>query len=75
VDCNAIDRALPDYKPQWTVRRGVEDLVAGFRAAGLTPGDLRGPRFERIRHVRELIDTGELDRELRWAGVVGAGTA
>jgi nucleoside-diphosphate-sugar epimerase len=70
VDCNAIGRALPQFKPQWTVRRGVEDLVAGFQTAGLTTGDLRGPRFERIRHVRELTQSGDLDRELRWAGTV-----
>ncbi len=31
VDCNLIARTLHGFKPQWTVRRGVEQLYDSFR--------------------------------------------
>ncbi len=71
VDCNLISRVLHEFKPLWTVRHGIEELYAGFHAAGLTIGDLKSPRFDRIAHVRELMDTGELDHSLRWTARVG----
>ncbi len=71
VACNLISRVLHEFKPLWTARRGIEELLAGFHAAGLTIGDLKSPRFDRIAHVRELIDTGELDHSLRWTARVG----
>jgi nucleoside-diphosphate-sugar epimerase len=33
VDCNLIARSLHEFKPQWTARRGVEELYAAYRRA------------------------------------------
>lgn len=66
VDCGKLTSRVPAFRPQWTVRRGVEQLRDHFRDHGLTLDDLRGPRFQRIRHVQSLIDAGRLDGELRW---------
>lgn len=65
VDCNAIGRRLHSFKPQWTVRRGVEQLYEAFCDVGLTLDDFEGPRFKRIAHVKKLIGEGELDEDLR----------
>jgi len=70
VNCDRIARILPDYEPQWTVRRGVEQLYGAFCRTGLTLEDFEGPRFQRIAHVRQLIDMGELDALLRWTDEV-----
>ena len=64
VDCNHISRTLHGFKPQWTVRRGVEQLYDAFCAAGLTVADFEGPRFKRIAHVKHRIELGEIDGEL-----------
>jgi nucleoside-diphosphate-sugar epimerase len=65
VDCNRIARTLHDFKPQWTVRRGIEQLYETFKRVGLTLDDFEGERFKRIAHIKGLIDRGVLDARLR----------
>jgi nucleoside-diphosphate-sugar epimerase len=66
VDCNLLARTLHEYKPQWTARRGVEELYAAYRAVGLTLDDFEGAKFKRIAHVKQLLGEGKLDPTLRW---------
>lgn len=65
VDCNLIVRTLHDYKPQWTARRGIEQLYDQFTRTGLTLEEFEGKRFKRIAHVRHLIERGDVDARLR----------
>ncbi len=66
MDCNKIARVLHDFKPQWTVRRGVEQLYEEYKRIGLTLEEFEGPKFMRIAHVKHLIEDGLLDNDLRW---------
>jgi nucleoside-diphosphate-sugar epimerase len=66
VDCNKIARVLHEFKPQWTARRGVEELYESYRKVGLTLEEFEGERYKRIAHVKKLVDEGRLDHELRW---------
>jgi nucleoside-diphosphate-sugar epimerase len=66
VDCSKIARVLPEFTPQWTVRRGAEELYAAYRRNGLTFDEFTGTRFLRINRVRELQEAGRLDDDLRW---------
>lgn len=66
VDCNKIARVLHGFKPQWTVRRGVEQLYEAYMNAGLTLEDFEGPRYKRIAHIKQLVAEGRLDEHLRW---------
>lgn len=72
VDCNRIARTLHGFKPQWTARRGVEELYDAYSGAGLTLEDFEGARFKRIAHVRKLITDQQLDYTLRWLEHVNA---
>jgi nucleoside-diphosphate-sugar epimerase len=65
VDCNYIGRRLHGFKPQWTARRGVEQLYDAYCKTGLTLDDFEGERFKRIAHVKKLIRVGELSEDLR----------
>ena len=65
VDCNHIARTLHDFKPQWTARRGVEQLYEQFKRVGLRLEDFEGERFKRIAHVKKLVADGVIDRRLR----------
>lgn len=69
VDCNKIARTLHGYKPQWTARRGIEQLYEVFRKVDLSVEMFEGPRFKRIAHVKELIGCGAIDEHLRWRAV------
>jgi len=67
VDCNRFARSIHGFKPQWTARRGAEQLYETYKRVGLTLEDFEGPRFKRIDHVKQLLDGGRLDKTLRWA--------
>ena len=64
VNFDRIRKTFPNYKPQWTVRKGVEQLYDAFTRYGLTFEDLSGPRFQRIKKVKELQAAGKLDDNL-----------
>lgn len=66
VDCNKIARVLHGFKPQWTARRGVEQLYQAYKNIGLKLEDFEGPKFMRIAHIKKLIGEGLLDENLRW---------
>jgi len=66
VSCDKLARTLPEFRPQWTVRKGVEELVRAFRGAGLQAEDFTGSRYVRLRRIRELQQAGRLDAALRW---------
>jgi nucleoside-diphosphate-sugar epimerase len=68
VDCGKIARVLPEYRPQWNVRRGMEQLRDAFQTYRLTPEALLGDKYFRIKRVRALQSEGLLDDSLRWIG-------
>jgi hypothetical protein len=68
VDCGKLMRTLPEYRPQWTVRRGMEQLRDAFERHGLTRDEFLGDSFFRIKRILALQDAGRLDESLRWTG-------
>lgn len=68
VDFEKIARLVPEFQPQWDVRRGACQLLEAYRAAGITAADVLGPRYRRLGVLRELLDAGQIDGTLRWIG-------
>lgn len=66
VDCNYIARRLHGFKPQWTARRGIEELYDAFQRQRLSIEDFEGDKFKRIAHVKKLVADGALSPDLRW---------
>ncbi len=66
VNCDKLVSRFPEAEPQWTVRRGAESLKAAMEANHLTVEDLEGPRYMRLRHLQEIIDSGALAPNLHW---------
>ena len=73
VDCSKLARVLPTAVPQWTVRRGAEELRDAYARHGLTFAEFTGSRFLRIKRVQELQATGRIDDDLRWRLPVASG--
>lgn len=73
VDTTKIETLLPDFKPQWTARKGVEELYQAYKDNNLTEADLNGTRFQRIRHIERKQSTGEVDSTLRWTSSTDEG--
>ena len=66
VNCERIATELPNFKPQWTARRGVEQLYEAYCQANIKLDEFEGPQYKRIAHVKQLVDDGLLDADLRW---------
>jgi nucleoside-diphosphate-sugar epimerase len=66
VSCDKIRELLPSYQPQWTVRRGIEQLYQAYRDAGLTEAEFLGPRYMRLQHLKNLMARGRVDASLRF---------
>ena len=65
VSFEKIARLLPAFRPRWNVRRGVEQLYQAYLRSSLTFADFRGPRYQRINHIKQLMSEGVLDGRLR----------
>jgi nucleoside-diphosphate-sugar epimerase len=74
VSFERIAQALPEFRPVWTVRRGVEELYDAFRRDGTTLEQLTSSRLMRLRRVKELQAEGRIDESLRWSEPILAGT-
>jgi nucleoside-diphosphate-sugar epimerase len=66
VNCDKIARSLPEFRPQWTVRRGIEQLYMSYKMHDLTLDKFLGTRYTRIKHIKSLQGLGRLDTSLRW---------
>ena len=75
VDCSRITKALPSFRPTWTVPDGVRELYEAYRRYGLTYEEFVGSesRYLRIRHIQRLQQAGQLTKDLRWTASVAAG--
>lgn len=68
VSFDKINRLLPGFRPQWTARKGAQELYDAYRSTGLTAADVEQGRYVRIREIRRLQQAGSLDSDLRWIG-------
>lgn len=66
VSFEKIGRVLPAFQPQWTVRKGADQLVAAYREHGLTLDELSSTKYLRIKTILGHKDEGRLDDRLRW---------
>jgi hypothetical protein len=73
VDCSKLARVLREARPQWTVRRGAQELRDAYGRHGMSPETFAGPRFLRIKRVQELHEAGRRDDDLRWRLPVASG--
>ena len=64
VNCDKIARLLPAFRPRWTVRAGIEQLAAAYRAAGLTEAAFLSSRYFRIGHVKAQLAEGTFGADL-----------
>jgi nucleoside-diphosphate-sugar epimerase len=68
VDFGKIQRVLPEFRPRWTVRKGVEELYEAYRRFDLTADEFLGGRYVRLAEIKRLQEGARLDDQLRWMG-------
>lgn len=65
VNCDKVARAV-GFEPRVGVEAGVREHFEAYVGAGLTLADLEGPRYQRLRQIERLLETGELGPDLRF---------
>ena len=65
VDCSKFAATFPDVRLTWDVRAGVRQLLDAYAQNHVSSADFEGERYQRIAHVRMLMERGVLDGELR----------
>jgi nucleoside-diphosphate-sugar epimerase len=66
VDFTRFHETFPDGGLRWNARDGARELLDAYREIGLTLDQFEGDRYIRLKHLRLLLDRGDLDPELRW---------
>ena len=66
VTCDRIAAEVPEFKPQWTVRKGIEQLVENYKKYDLQLTDLFGERHQRLKKINALHQAGKIGSDLRW---------
>ncbi len=66
VNCDKIRQVLPAFQPQWTARKGAQELYDAYRELGLTAEAIRTGRYFRINTIQQLQKIGQLDWSLHW---------
>jgi hypothetical protein len=61
-----LGELAPWFRPSWDLDRGGQELVRFFRDIALSDQDFTGRRTIRLEHLKSLVATGALDRNLRW---------
>ena len=65
----SFDKALTEltnYRPQWTARRGIEQCYHAYQTHGLTLDEFEGPKYQRLAHIRMLMQEGRIQSDLRF---------
>lgn len=66
VNCEKLPHTVSSFKPQWNAQKGAAELYAAFQRYGVTLEAFEGPKYQRVAHIRHLLETGQLDQTLRW---------
>jgi nucleoside-diphosphate-sugar epimerase len=66
VTCDKLAAHCPAYTPQWTVRKGIEEVYDAYTRHQLTSEQFLSSQFIRLKHIKELQQKGLLDETLSW---------
>ncbi len=66
ADFGKFARTFPDFRFKWDVVEGAKELHSAFQKVGLKHADFTDKRFTRLKWLRHLLDSKQLDANLRW---------
>ena len=70
VSFEKIASKLPEFKPVWTARKGVQEVYNTLRDRSISVDEFEGPRYRRIKSIENLLASGALSAELRRVDLV-----
>ena len=73
ADFSKFARVFKNFAFRWTAKNGAQELYDTFKTIGLTHDHFINKRFTRLKWLRHLLESGQLDSSLRWTGNLGQG--
>ncbi len=67
ADFTKIHTELPGFSCDWDVAAGIEELIGVLRTIDLDEATKTNRAFVRLKQIRFLLDTGQLDEHLVWS--------
>jgi nucleoside-diphosphate-sugar epimerase len=65
VDFAKLEDTFPALKLEWNIPAGITEMLAAYTTNGMTEADFNSARYVRLRKIKELLDAGQIDTELR----------
>ncbi len=66
VDFRKIRETLPGFECRWSLEAGASELLSILARIGFDEEQYRARGYTRIKQVRHLLKTGQVDDELHW---------
>ncbi len=66
VSCDKISKVLPSFSPVWTVEKSISNMLQFYTSLGLQAEEFEGAKYNRIDHLKKLMEQGQLDSSLHW---------
>ena len=66
VNFDKAMKKLRHYQPQWNARKGVEECYQAYQKHGVTLEEFEGPRYQRLAHIKMLMQEGAIGKDLRF---------
>lgn len=66
VNFDKIAQDLPNFKPQWTLKKGIEEVYEAYKKYGMDNDKFTGRYFIRLKQLQYHIANKHLDNKLFW---------
>ncbi len=66
VNFDKIARELPNFKPQWTLKKGIEEVYEAYKKYGMDSDKFNGRYFIRLKQLQYHIENNHLNEKLFW---------
>lgn len=66
VNFDKIHRELADFRCEWDVQRGAEELLGVFQRIDMAKTEFQHPAFTRLKSLTHLVNTGQVDDRFFW---------
>jgi len=66
VDFAKIQKTLPNFKPAWTLSKGIQQIAESYRDYHMNAERFSGRYFVRLKQVKYLLEKNLIDNDMYW---------
>lgn len=66
VSFSKIKEVFPQFEAQWSLKAGIEDLVARYQRLSLNSAQFKSIKYYRLQQMDHLYATQQINNELHW---------